>query len=115
MEDLNNIALNSLERYFTVLESIGYISQAETNKVLLLQFLQEMLQEYPYFITEEDYTTIERVVQCLSETTCLIPYREYQQVSLPLTGYVFSIPIRVTQGEDIRHTQVEDALRLVNQ
>ena len=115
MEDLNNIALDSLQRYFTVLESIGYISQGETNKVILLQFLQEILQEYPYFITEEDYTTIERVVQCLSSSTCLIPYREYQQLSLPVIGYVFSIPIRITQDEDIRHTQVEDALRLVNQ
>lgn len=55
-----------------------------------------MLQEYPYFITEEDYTTIERVVQCLSSSTCLIPYREYQQLSLPVIGYVFSIPIRIT-------------------
>lgn len=114
MEDLNNITLDALERYFKVLESVGYTTESNTNKILLLQFLQEFLQDYAYYITEEDYNVIERIVQCLGQSSCLVPYREYQQISQVLTGYIYSIPIRVTQDDDIRHTQVEDALRLVN-
>ena len=43
MEELNKLVADSLERYFTVLESIGYVSETNTNKLILLQFLQEFL------------------------------------------------------------------------
>ena len=119
MEDLNKFTATTLDRYFEILKYKGYIPENQTNKLILLQFLQELLQEYPYFVTEQDYTTIERIVQCLSDSACLIPYREYKQVSMPLINYVTSSPVRITETmedtEYLRHTEAEDALRLVNQ
>lgn len=114
MDDLNNITFDALQRYFTVLESLGYVKETDTNKLLLLQFLQEFLLEYQYYITEEDCGLIEKILQCFSQSSCLFPFREYKQLSQPITGYVYSIPVRITQDKVIRHTQDED-LRLVNQ
>lgn len=115
MEDLNNIALGALDRYFAVLEKVGYISNSETNKLLLLQFLQEFLQEYSYYITEEDYNIIDKLLQCLSSGSCLIPYRDYKEISAPATGYVLSIPIKITEDTKVRITEEEVGLRLINQ
>jgi len=36
MEELDKLAADSLERYFTVLESVGYVSDVNTNKLILL-------------------------------------------------------------------------------
>ena len=43
MEELNKLVADSLERYFTVLGSVGYVSDTNTNKLILLQFIQEFL------------------------------------------------------------------------
>lgn len=115
MEDLDNITFDAFERYFAVLESVGYVTEGNTNKLLLLQFLQEFLQEYIHYITEEDYNIIEEILQCLAGTSCLIPYREYQQLSQPLTEYIYNIPFKVTQESNLRYTEMEENLRLVNQ
>ena len=118
MEELDNLVSESLNRYFTVLESVGQVSDADTSKLILLQFLQEFLQEYQGYITEEDYRVIDRIIQCLAGTSCLIPYRQYQQLSIPVTGYIFNIPYRInvqSDGQHLRAVEYKDGLRLVNQ
>ena len=115
MEELNKLIYDSLERYFTVLEKVGYTSETNVNKLILLQFLQEFIQNYESYITEADYTKIESIIQCLSGTSCLIPYKQYKQMNLPVNGYTVWEPVRITEDEVIRHTEAEDGLRLVNQ
>lgn len=115
MEDLNNITFDALERYYTVLENLGYTTESDTNKLLLLQFLQGFLQEFIYYITEEDYNTIEKIVQCLTQTSCLIPYREYQLLSIPLTNYINNVPIKITQDNVINVNELTNNLNLVDQ
>lgn len=112
MEELNKLVADSLDRYFTVLGSIGYVSETNTNKLILLQFLQEFLQEYQGYITEADYTKIESILQCLAGSSCLIPYKEYLLAS-ELVPSIFSM--RITEDKILRHTEVEKDLRLVNQ
>ena len=115
MEELDKLAADSLERYFTVLESVGYVSDVNTNKLILLQFLQEFLWEYQGYITEADYTKIESILQCLAGSSCLIPFKEYILVSQPSPGYIYTVPVRITQCEILRHVEVDGDLRLVNQ
>ena len=115
MEDLNNITLEALDRYFKVLESVGYMSDSDTNKLILLQFLQEFLYEYREYITEADYTQIEAVLQCLAGSSCLIPYKEYQMTALPVENYIYTVPVRITEGTIIRNLESDGILRLVNQ
>ena len=118
MEELDNLVSESLNRYFTVLESLGQISNADTNKLILLSFIQEFLGEYQGYITEEDYRVIDSIIQCLAGTSCLIPYGQYQQLSTPVTGYTFNIPYRVnvqSDGQHLRAIEYKNGLRLVNQ
>lgn len=115
MEDINDITYKALDRYFTVLQHTGYVPQKDVNKLLLLQFIQEMLVQYSEYITAEDYNIIARIVQCLSDSSCLIPYIQYKAITQPIESYILSTPIRITENRLIRHTEVEEALRLVNQ
>ena len=112
MEELNKLTADALDRYFTVLGSVGYIPEANTNKLILLQFIQEFLQEYQGYITEADYNKIESILQCLAGTSCLIPYKEYLLAS-EVVPSIFSM--RITENEILRHTEVQRDLRLVNQ
>ena len=115
MEELNKLVADSLERYFTVLGSVGYVSDINTNKLILLQFLQEFLQEYQGYITEADYTKIESILQCLAGSSCLIPFKEYMLISQPIETYIYSTPVRITEDSILRHVEVDGDLRLVNQ
>lgn len=122
MEYLDKMLMEALNRYFTVLEKTGYINDADTDRIILLSYLQEFLSEYQYYITEEDYNVINRIIQCLAGQSCLIPYGEFMELSKPLTGYVYSIPIKITEysvsksDSDIRHTEINEGegLRLVD-
>ena len=115
MEELDKLVADSLDRYFTVLGSIGYVSETNTNKLILLQFLQEFLQEYQGYITEADYAKIEFILQCLAGNSCLIPFKEYMLISQPIESRIYSIPVRITEDSILRHVEVDGGLRLVNQ
>lgn len=115
MEDLNNFAFQSLDRYFKVLEKTGYISDTDVNKVLLTSFIQEFIEEFEGYITEEDYNLINKILVCLSGTSCLISYMQYKQMSTPLQGYIYTTPFRITQSDISRKVQTDEGLRLVNQ
>lgn len=115
MEDLNDITLQALNRYFKVLESVGYMSDSDTNKLILLQFLQEFLYEYREYITESDYTKIETVLQCLAGSSCLVPYKQYKMINLPSETYIYTTPVRLTEDVILRSLESDGILRLVNQ
>ena len=115
MEELDKLLAESLDRYFTVLENLGYVSDVNTNQLLLLQFIQEFLQEYQGYITEAEYTKIESVISCLSGSTCLIPYKQYTLISEPSWGYIYTVPVRTTEDFILLHVEADEGLRLVNQ
>ena len=115
MDELYNITFQAFNRYYTVLEKTGYIKDKDTNKVLLLSFLTEFIQDYKDFITEEDYNLISKIIQCVSGSSCLVPYIQYQEMTLPMEEYISNITIRISEVEEIRYSQAQDCIRLVNQ
>ena len=86
MEYLDNILQESLHRYFTVLEKTGYIKDSDVNKVLFLSFIQEFLDKYNYYITEDDYNTIDKIINCMSGVSCLITYKQFKELSIPMVN-----------------------------
>lgn len=114
MEELDKLVSDALNRYFTVLESTGYISDVDTDKLILLQFLYGFIQEYQYYITEADYNKIASILQCLAGSSCLVPYYEYKALSQPVTTYTLNVPLRATEEMKSRQSGGGD-LRLVNQ
>lgn len=85
MEELVN---TSLERYFNALSKLGYKSYSEVDKLLVLIFIQELLDsECKSFITEDDYKAINQALYCLYGSSCLIPHPEYKSsASLSCSG-----------------------------
>lgn len=115
MEQFDIILNESLDRYFTVLEKTGYVNSNDVDKLLLLNFLQEFLNECEYIISEEDYILINNIIDCISDTSCLIPYRQFKQPNEPLVGYINNVLIRITEQEDSRISVLSEDVRLVNQ
>ena len=115
MESFDNILAQSLNRYFIILQHTGYINDQTTFKLVLLSFIEEFLNKYQGYITEEDYNKISRIVSCMADNSCLIPYGEYKKPSPILVNYVYNIPIRISETDFIRNTEPEETLRLVNQ
>lgn len=113
MEGLDNLTFQTLERYFTVLEKVGYIKDGDVNKVILLTFLRDIVENFQYYLTEEDYNTINNILACLYGSSCLIPFAQYRKISEPIDNFVTDTPIRISEEVQIRHSQ-EDEERLVN-
>ena len=113
MEYLDELTFQALDRYFSVLQKTGYIQYKDVDKLILLIFLQEIIDQYPYYVTESDYNIINDILVCLYGSTCLIPYSQYQKVSEPIDNYIINTPIRISEDSDIRTSQ-EDNIRLIN-
>ena len=115
MEDLYNINYQAIDRYFKVLEKTGYVKDQDVNKVMLLTFLTEFIQQFQSYITEDDYRAISKLLSCLSNTSCLIPYRQFKELSMPMESYINNINVRIDEIYTLRHIELGYGLRLVNQ
>lgn len=76
---INNITEDvskALDRYFNKLNIIGYESFCSVNKLLVYIFIEELLNNFRECITEEDYNSISKALNCLYGS-CLIPYSQY--------------------------------------
>lgn len=72
MEELNLITLNAISGYYNNLKYLGYVDCEETNNVILLSFINDLINTFPQYITNSDYDTILKAVQCLSDKSCFI-------------------------------------------
>ena len=71
METIDEITHSAIERYYNYLDNVGYISNEDTFRVLLLSYIDHLVQDFFMYITEQDINTIYRVLNCLSKS-CLI-------------------------------------------
>lgn len=100
---------NSLDRYYSTLSITGYAKQKDINKLLVFNFIRNFLQEDTgYYITEDDYKSINNALNCIYGSTCLIPYPEYKK-SISSIGYRMNPVIRYTESNIVRFT--EDNIR----
>ena len=72
MEELNLITLNAISGYYNNLKYLGYVDCEETNNVILLSFINDLINTFPQYITNSDYDTILKTVQYLSDKSCFI-------------------------------------------
>ena len=56
---------------FRNLANLGYISNEDTNRILVLITISKMLEKFIMYITDEDLNTIYKVMTCLSKS-CLM-------------------------------------------
>ena len=98
---MDNIIYNALSSYYHALEWMGYISNAQTKKLLLLIFYRDFVyHDYRGLLSREDYLLIERALDCLWGSSCLMPYPDYLKMGKLHLGEMTEMAQRVKNLED---------------
>lgn len=75
---MDNILYDSLSSYYNALEKGGYMSHSHAERLLLLIFYRDFtLHDYRGLLSKDDYHLIEKALDCLWGSSCLIPYPDY--------------------------------------
>ena len=112
--DINQLTLDSINRYHQVLKRTGFIGDQEIYKLFILSFLDDLFKEdFSWYITEENYKLIDNLITYLSKNSCIIPYTKVASHIEPVKSFLEDIPTRVSENNVIRLAEV-DILRLVN-
>ncbi len=114
MGRLNNLAYISTNNYFQSLSTLGYKGYNEVNKLLVLLFIEDLLNgPFDLYIDEDDYKVITNILYCLFGSTCLIPYPEFA-VNTSLVQTLNADTPRISEDNIIRFSE-DELLRLVNE
>lgn len=98
---MDEMIYNALTSYYHALEKLGYMSNSQAQKLLLLIFYRDFVfNDYRGIISKEDYQLIERALNCLYGTTCLIPYPDYLKMGKLHLGEITELAQRVKNIED---------------
>ena len=104
---MDKVLYDSLYRYFSTLTSVGNVSYNNVNKLLVLIFYKHFIYEdYRGNLSKEDYSIIEKALDCLFGSTCLIPYPNYLEMGKLHLGDMTEMAHRITDNEN--HTQEVD-------
>ena len=101
---MDEIIYNSIMTYYNALSKLGYYKYSDVFKLLLLCFYRDFtLHDYRGHLSREDYDEIEKALNCLFGTSCLIPYSNYMKSGKLHIGEVTEIVQRI---KDIEETEV---------
>ena len=75
---MDKLLFTSFLNYFNTLEVTGYVPYNQMQQLLILNLYKEILRgDYDTYLTEEDRKVINRALDCIYGSTCLIPYPDY--------------------------------------
>lgn len=98
---MDEIVYESLSRYYHALEMKGYMAYGESVKLLLLVFYKDFVfHDYRGLLSKEDYQYIEKALNCLFGSSCLIPYPDYLKMGKLYLGEITEMAHRVKNLED---------------
>lgn len=63
-----------LEKYFTHLKNYGHVKECDVKKVLVLTAIQDIVEQFTGYITQDDYKALNNALYCLFGSSCLMPY-----------------------------------------
>ena len=98
---MDEIIYNALGSYYHALELKGYMPNIQAQKLLLLSFYRDfMFHDYRGLLSREDYLLIERALDCLWGSSCLIPYPDYLKMGKLHLGEMTEMAQRVKTLEN---------------
>lgn len=98
---MDEMIYNALSQYFAVLKKTGYYKYADVMKLLVLIFYNEFVfSDFRGKLSKADYQLIERALNCLYGTSCLIPYPDYLKMGKLHLGEISEMAQRVKTMED---------------
>lgn len=106
MDNVTNIANESLSRYFNTLSKLGYKNYDDVTKLLVLLFIEELLtSELSLYVTESDYRSITNALYCIMGNNCLINLPSYTTWDSLFHDNSKYIRYRITEDSTIRSTE----------
>ena len=101
---MDEFVYKTLCNYFHALELKGYMAYAQVKKLLVLGFYKDFAYyDYRALLSKEDYHLIERALDCLYGSSCLIPYPDYLKMGKLHLGDITELSQRV---KDLENTTV---------
>jgi hypothetical protein len=98
---MDNIIFNTITDYYKVLQRRGYHSYKDVKRILVLSFYRNfVMNDYRGLISREDYSYIERALNCMFGSTCLIPYPDYLKMGKLHIGEMTEMAQRVKTLEE---------------
>ena len=88
MREIIDVAVKALQKYFTTLSYLGYIKDEDVKKILVLLLLEELLNQWYPFVTENDYRIISKSLYKFGND-CIIEFPDYirYQTNLKSTDF----------------------------
>ena len=98
---MDNIIFNAITQYYTALSKLGYHKYGDVFSLLVLCFLRDFVyQDYRGTLSKNDYSIIEKALNCLFGSNCLIPYPDYLKMGKLHIGEMTEMAHRVKTLEE---------------
>ena len=108
---MDEMIFEGVTSYYNALEKLGYMSYGNMQRLLILIFYRDFVyNDYRANLSEEDYYTIEKALDCLYGTTCLIPYPDYLKMGKLHLGEVTEMARRLDTLEHVRVLKLTDVM-----
>lgn len=112
---MGDILFEALSKYYHALEIKGYMSKAHSEKLLVMAFYWVfMYNDYRALLSKKDYCLIERALDCIYGTSCLISYPDYLKMGKLRLGDMTEMAQRVKTLEETEVVKVIHDLDSVN-
>lgn len=104
---MDEILFEALTKYYHALELKGYMAMPQSAKLLVMCFYRDfMFHDYRGLLSKRDYCLIERALDCIYGTSCLIPYPDYLKMGKLHLGEMTEMAQRVKTIEDTNVVKV---------
>lgn len=98
---MDEILYEALTKYYNALEYNVYMEEDQTDELLVLGFYRDfMYHDYRALLSKQDYSKIEKALDCLFGRSCLIPYPDYLKMGKLHLGDMTEMAQRVKNLED---------------
>lgn len=98
---MQNFVYNLVSNYFSTLSKTGYVKDRNVESLIVLIFYYHLLyDDYRGYVSSTDYKSIEKALNCLYGTNCLIPYPDYLKMGKLRLGEITELSQRVKALEE---------------
>ena len=98
---MDSIVYNAITKYYAALSKLGYYKYGDVFSLLVLCFLRDFVyQDYRGILNKSDYSIIEKALNCLFGSNCLIPYPDYLKMGKLHIGEMTEMAHRVKTLEE---------------
>lgn len=99
---MDEILYEALTKYYHALENGIYMEDPHTRELLVLCFYRDFVyNDFRGLLSKENYSLIDKALDCLFGTSCLIPYPNYIEMGKLHLGEMTELAQRVKNLEDV--------------